>query len=167
MGQAMNEIVPFPTEPTSRALTTSQPSPAASASQISPRIKETLTLIAQTAEKLRDLSGAKDAAETRAEAAFDQLRRDRSEWQTIWENIRRETASCQQKLSATETELAEVRSELQTLWRHSGEMEAREAAAIARAEAAEGRARVAEEWLSRLQDAVVAEFTTIVERAAS
>lgn len=160
----MNEIVPFRADGLSRVFNHQA---ATSATPPSPRVNETLTLIAQTAERLRDLVGARDAAEIRAEAAFEQLRRDRAEWQTIWETVRRETASCQQKLTATETELAEVRSEVQTLLRRSGETEAREVAAVARAEAAEERARVAEEWLSRLQDAVVAEFTTIIERAAS
>ncbi|WP_020180828.1 hypothetical protein [Methylopila sp. M107] len=121
-------------------------------------------LIERTAETMRALQENEQAIAAREQSFQVKFERERASWRGDLEELRRTVEACLERATTAEQETAEVRSQAKQALALCDETRSREAAAVKRLEAAEARARLAEERFAQLEAFLSKNFSQFAMR---
>jgi hypothetical protein len=110
---------------------------------------------------VRTLRENEDKAAEREEAARAAVERDRAIWRGDLDDLKRTVEDCLERAIAAERETDDAKMQARAALQLCNETRTREAAAAKRADAAEARARLAEERYARLESFLSTSFSKI------
>lgn len=128
---------------------------------------EAFDLIERTAEAMRSLKQENEIVEAREQACRMQLELDRAAWRNDLQTLKRTVEDCMERAVSAERETAEARAQVRLAMQVCREIQAREGAAVERADKADARVRLLQDQLERLREKLSAEFNTFIVRHVS
>lgn len=119
-------------------------------------------LIEQTARTINSLQHENERIGAREEASRTQFERDRAQWRHDLTKMRDVAEACLERANHAETEIEEAKAQTHVALMMCREAHEREQSATARADEAERRAEVAEQWLEKISRALSTDFKMLL-----